>query len=159
MEKYVPLIQTFLWAGLISFCIYIFWDQIQLLKGVISKRLKGEGFIKLGPIEIGEIVKEQKRQANELDWVQSLAKLLVSDYERQHLDYFNGSEPFNGEVKPGSTFDWELRHLLTLNFIQRHHGKGMRSLFRSGKCNLKDHLFITERGRTYLNLLKRNNRG
>lgn len=157
MKEYVPLIQTGLWVALISFIICVFWEQIKLLKETISERLKGGGRIKLGPIEIGELIKEQKKQAKELNWVQSLAKLLISDYDRQHLEYFKNIEPFTAEVKQGSSFEWELSHLLAFGFIQRQHGKGMRTLFEAGKCNLKDHLFITERGRTYLKLLKESN--
>jgi hypothetical protein len=58
------------------------------------------------------------------------------------------------EVKQGGTFEWELRHLLTLNFIARREGKGIRTLFRAGKCNLKDHLLITDRGQEYLAVLE-----
>jgi hypothetical protein len=60
------------------------------------------------------------------------------------------------DVQPNSTFESELRHLLTLDLIDRHKGKGFRSLFRDdGRRNVKDHFFITERGKNYLEVLNK----
>jgi hypothetical protein len=93
-------------------------------------------------------------QAKEIGWIKALIRLLISDYERLHLQNLVLEKPFIAEVKPGSTFEWELRHLLTLNFIERLPGKGMRTLFKQGKCDIKEHLKITEQGLNYLKVLQ-----
>jgi hypothetical protein len=73
------------------------------------------------------------------------------------LQNLASEEPFVAEVKPGSTFEWELRHLLTLKLVDRHPGKGMRTLLDQRKDNIKAHLFITELGRKYLKVLEEAN--
>ena len=93
-------------------------------------------------------------QAKEIGWVKLLITLIMSDYERLHLQNLNSEAPFISEVKKGSTFEWELRHLLTLNLIERLPGKGMRTLFKQGECDVKQHLSITDRGRKYLKMLE-----
>jgi len=154
VKDFIPLFQTIVWALIVLFTIFLFWEQIQLFKKELTRRLAEGGLIRIGPIELGELVKEQKRQATEIEWVQTLATLLVSEYELKHLEYFNSDSDFIASVKQGSSFEWELRHLLTLNFLERKQGKGMRTLFRAGKCNLKDHLRITDRGKKYIAILE-----
>ncbi len=101
-----------------------------------------------------EFRKEMEKQKTDLNWVKSLATLLISDYEKKHLDYFNSNEPFEAEVEQGGNFEWELRHLIALNFIDRQPKKGLRQIFGAGKVNLKEYFFITERGKKYLDVLK-----
>ena len=97
------------------------------------------------------VAKEQARQAGELGWIKMLVDLIVSEYERTHMRSLAADGPFLADVKRGSTFEWEIRHLLSLQLIDRHPGKGMRSLFgEQGKRDVKEHLYITERGREYL---------
>ena len=93
-------------------------------------------------------------QAKEISWLKLIITLIISDYERMHLQNLASDEPFIAEVKEGSTFESELRHLLTLNLIERLPNKGMRSLFRQGRGEIKEHLSITEQGRKYLAMLK-----
>jgi hypothetical protein len=86
-----------------------------------------------------------------LEWVKLLIDLVFSEYERAHLRALAADGPFMADVQPGSTFEGELRRLLSLQLIGRHPNRGIRSLFaREGRADVKDHLFITERGRTYL---------
>lgn len=92
-------------------------------------------------------------QAQEIGWLKLVITLIISEHERKHLEYLVSDEPFVAEVKKGTTFDSELRHLLTLTFIERLPGKGMRSLYKSGTCNLKEHLSITDQGRKYLKMV------
>ncbi|MFH0782326.1 MAG: nucleotide-binding protein [Pseudomonadota bacterium] len=47
---------------------------------------------------------EQQRQRQELDWIKTLIDLLVSDYERMHLDNFASDGPFIVNVRRNSTF-------------------------------------------------------
>ena len=100
-----------------------------------------------------KVEKDIELQAKEIIWIRSLTNLLISKYEYMHLQNLASDKPFTAEVKQGSTFEWELRHLLTLNLIERHPDTGMRALFRSGKCDIKKHLKIAERGWEYLKIL------
>lgn len=113
------------------------------IEGVKSEQLKTE--------------RDVKFQEKEIYWVKSLIALFMSDYERMFLQNIASDEPFDVEIESGSTFDWELRHLLTLNLLDRHPGKGMRSLIKQKKGNVKEHLYITERGRKYLKILEEAN--
>ncbi|MGP1387032.1 MAG: hypothetical protein ACTS2F_25970 [Thainema sp.] len=103
--------------------------------------------------QFAKVQQEQKRQAKELEWIKLLIDLVISDYERTHLRALAADGPFMAEVKNSSTFEWELRHLLTLQLIDRHTGQGIRTLFKGEqRKNVKEHLFITERGRQYLRI-------
>jgi hypothetical protein len=99
------------------------------------------------------VAEEQERQAHDLDWMKMLIELIVSEFERMHLRSLAADGPFWADIKPGSTFEWELRHLLTLRLVDRHQNKGIRSLFsENGRRNVKDHFFITQRGIDYLRI-------
>lgn len=104
--------------------------------------------------KLESVQERQERQSQELEWIRSLVDLVVSDYERTHLRALLADGPFWANVRPNSTFEWELRHLLTLGLVERHPGHGIRSLFRDqGRRDVKEHLYITERGKRYLRLL------
>jgi len=100
-----------------------------------------------------KVKEEQERQARELDWIKTLIGLVLSDYERMHLRSLAREGAFIADVKKGSTFEWELRHLTSLRLVGRHPNRGMRTLFsEEGKRDVKEHLFITEQGRQYLRI-------
>lgn len=104
--------------------------------------------------QLGTVQEQQKRQSQEIDWIRLLVELVVSDYERMHLQNLRSDGAFWADIHRNSTFEWELRHLLTLGLVDRHSGRGIRSLFRDeGRRDVKEHLFITERGKKYLQLL------
>jgi hypothetical protein len=95
-----------------------------------------------------------KMQQREITWLKALIRLVVSDYERSHLRSLASSEAFLAEVRPHSTFEWELRHLVSLGLVARHPDTGIGSLFaHAGKRNVKEHLFITQQGRDYLRIV------
>jgi hypothetical protein len=103
--------------------------------------------------QFAKVKEEQKRQARELEWIKQLVELVISEPERTHLRRLDASEPFRTHVKLGSNLEWELRHLLTLQLVDRHSGKGIRTLFiHEGEQDVKEHLFITKRGQDYLRL-------
>jgi hypothetical protein len=105
-------------------------------------------------LQVAKVTREQERQGRELEWIKLLIDLVVSEYERTHLRALAADGPFLADVKPGSTFEWELRHLLTLQLVDRHPNRGMRSLFaHEGRIDVKDHLLITDRGRAYLRIV------
>jgi hypothetical protein len=102
-----------------------------------------------------QIKQEQERLAEELARLLALVPLVVPDCERTYLRKLAAQEPFLADVRPDSTFRWELSHLLSLRFIDGYPGKGIRTLFsQDGQRDVKDHLFITERGREYLHILE-----
>jgi TIR domain len=104
--------------------------------------------------KLESVQERQGRQSEEIEWIRLLVDLVVSDYERKHLRILVSDGPFWADVQRNSTFEWELRHLLTLGLVDRHPGRGIRSLFRDeGRRDVKEHLFITERGKKYLQLL------
>ena len=95
-----------------------------------------------------------KVQQREIMWLKALIQLVVSDYERTHLRSLASAEPFMADVKPHSTFEWELRHLVSLGLVGRQTGKGVGTLFsRAGARNVKEYLFITPQGRDYLRIV------
>lgn len=105
-------------------------------------------------LQVAKVKQEQERQGRELEWIKLLIDLVVSEYERTHLRALAADGPFLATVKRGSTFEWELRHLLTLQLVDRHPNRGIRSLFaQEGRTDVKEHLFITDRGRTYLRIV------
>lgn len=102
---------------------------------------------------IQAVAGEQERQRQELDWVKTLIQLLVSDYERMHLENFTKDGSFVVHVRKNSTFEWELRHLVTLQLVDRHPGKGFGTLFKEeGDYDVKEHFLITDRGHQYLRI-------
>jgi hypothetical protein len=113
MQSYVPLFQSALWIGLILVLIVFFRTEVALARRVLARRLEEGAPFEIGPFKLGEIKREQQRQAKEITWVKLLVKLVISDYERMHLQNLAAEGPFISEVHQGSTFEWELRHLLS----------------------------------------------
>lgn len=97
---------------------------------------------------------KQEREIGELwGWVKQLIYLVVSEYERAHLRALAADGAFMADVWTGSHFEGELRRLLSLQLVGRHPDHGIRSLFaHQGRTDVKKHLFITERGRRYLEM-------
>jgi hypothetical protein len=153
MQSYIPLFQSILWISLILTLLLFFRTEIALVRGVLSKRLEEGAPFEFGWLKLGEIRKEQQRQAKEITWVKLLVKLVISDYERMHLQNLASAGPFIAEVHQGSTFEWELRHLLSLKLVERLPKKGVRSLISQGKGDIKAHLYISEQGKAYLKVL------
>jgi len=94
-------------------------------------------------------------QEKEIAWIKTLIRLIVPDSTRANLERFAGDGPFMENIEPGSGFELELRHLLSLQLIDRVPGKGMRTLLAfHGNQNVKDHFSITPLGHEYLLLFK-----
>lgn len=108
--------------------------------------------------KIRVVAGEQQKQRTEIEWMKTLIHLVVSDYERMHLENFALDKPFLANTPKDSNFENELRRLNTLNLIERQPGKGFRSLFRdSKKKNIKDHFRLTNRGHEYRRIFKQAN--
>jgi hypothetical protein len=103
-------------------------------------------------LRLQEVSREQARQADELNWItRMLVDLAVTEYERMHLQGLSSDGPFWADIHRNSSFESELRRLLSLRLIDRHPGKGLRALFgNEGRRDVKECFFITERGRAYL---------
>jgi hypothetical protein len=104
--------------------------------------------------QLDTVQERQERHSQDIEWIiRLLVDLVVSDYERMHLRNLISDGAFWADIHRNSSFEWELRHLLTLGLVDRHPGRGIRSLFRDeGRRDVKEHLFITERGKKYLQL-------
>lgn len=90
-------------------------------------------------------------QQKELAWIKTALRLMLSDYERAHLQAFASVSPFMADIRKNSSFEWELRHLVTLDLIKRRTDKGFGTLFaQDGKRDAKEHFYITDRGHEYL---------
>jgi len=91
---------------------------------------------------------EQVRQRSDLQSIlRFLLENFVSQYELTHLVKLGSREPF--PFAKSDTFEAELRRLLALGLISRRPGHGMRSMFAAGD-DVRNHLEITERGKSYL---------
>jgi len=105
--------------------------------------------------QFAKVKREQERQAQELAWIKLLIDLVFSDYERTHLRNLAAEGPFLADINKGSTFEWELRHLASLQLIDRLPGKGIGALFsQGGRCDVKEHLYITQKGLDYLKIVE-----
>lgn len=105
--------------------------------------------------KLESVQERQVHQSEVIGWIKLLLDVVISDYERTHLRALASDGPFWANVQQDSSFELELRHLLTLGLVDRHPGRGIRSLFRDeGRRDVKEHLFITERGKEYLQLWK-----
>src|SRR5262249_5129511 len=62
--------------------------------------------------KLESVQEQQGRQSEEIEWIRLLVELVVSDYERKHLQNLVSDSPFWADVRRNSTFEWELRHLL-----------------------------------------------
>lgn len=101
-----------------------------------------------------KLTNQVKLQGREIVWLKTLVRLVVSEFERSHLRNLAADRPFTAEVKRGSTFEWEMRHLVTLGLVARHPNKGIGMLFaHEGRQNVKEYLYITDEGRDYLRIV------
>jgi len=98
--------------------------------------------------QIHAVQVEQLRQRTDLQTIlRFLLENFVSRYELTHLKKLGSGEPF--PFTRSSSFEAELRRLLSLGLIERRPNRGIRSLFEAGD-DVRNHLKITERGEAYL---------
>lgn len=106
-------------------------------------------------LEFRKIQRQQRIQSQEIENIRFLFFHFVSDYEKEHLRKLNSSNRFAYEFRP--SFEEELRRLLALELIDRHPARGIRSAQRdtSPGNDLKEHFYITDKGKDYLARLDR----
>lgn len=101
--------------------------------------------------QVNNLYKAQEKEINSL-----ILKSRVTKYELVHLQNFDAPGAFLAENR--DTFIPELRHLLSLDLIDRQPDHGFRSLNeafkRNKKVNVKEHFHITGAGKDYLDQIK-----
>lgn len=115
-------------------------------------------------VKFREVAEEQRRQADEIDWIKFLMRNFLTRHELEHLKRIGSPEPFWFDFNSGTKmfFDKELRRLLDLNLIEREPKTGVRGLLydRQGiqkidnkeMKDVKQYLHITEPGLDYLKM-------
>lgn len=92
-------------------------------------------------LEFRRLNKQQEEQHQMAD-VKFLLQSLAAKWQLVHLKKLNSSERFSYTFS--TQFEYELRHLVLLGFIERHSGKGIRSA-KEDKRNdndLKEHFSL-----------------
>ena len=102
--------------------------------------------------QIRAVQDEQVRQRGDLQTIlRFLMENFVSEWELTHLRKLASGEPF--PFTRCKSFEDELRRLLSLGLLARKPSRGIRSMFKVGD-DVRNHLEITDRGRSYLDRLK-----
>lgn len=106
--------------------------------------------VKFGGFEadLKDLKEEQKTQQKELDDIRLILTLLVQRTEKSHLENLekSGSISYDGNHQVRS----ELRRLRTLGLIRNRKDRRIGELKDGSKCDLKEIVELTERGRYYL---------
>lgn len=104
-------------------------------------------------VKFKEIESQQQQQQAEIDTLKFLVSHFVTDAELQHLVRLNAPGPFSYTVDETTHFfEQELRRLRSLGLIAGQPGRGVRSLKKQNRGDVKDHFLITEQGKRYLEL-------
>ena len=106
-------------------------------------------------LEFRKIKERQYIQSKEIDNLNFLLLHFITSWEKEHLRGLNSSNRFKYEYK--QIFEEELKRLLALELIERHPGKGIRSFKNDNRSNndLKEHFYITDKGKDYLARIER----
>jgi hypothetical protein len=91
----------------------------------------------------------QAEIAEDVSTLRFLVGNLITEPQKLHLEQLAADGPFLPKINAG--FLEELRHLRRLGFIDNFPGCGTRVLESQGG-DVKDHFFLTARGRQYLEL-------
>jgi hypothetical protein len=91
----------------------------------------------------------QAEIAEDVSTLRFLVGNLITEPQKLHLEQLAAEGPFLPNINAG--FLEELRHLRRLGFIDNFPGRGTRLLETKGG-DVKDHFFLTARGREYLEL-------
>jgi hypothetical protein len=106
-------------------------------------------------VEFKRLESTQQSQQAEINTLKFLVSHFVTGTELKHLRQFAAAAPFlyeRNETTP--FFTQELRRLRSLGLIEGLPERGIRSLEKQARGDVKDHFRMTERGREYLALLE-----
>ena len=107
-------------------------------------------------LEFKKLKEQQDKQESDIDDITNfLFDNFLTGYELEQLIKLNSPTRFSFEFQGG--FEKELRNLLELKLVERHPGKGIRTAKRDIHIDndLKEHFFITDKGKWYLARLNR----
>ena len=110
--------------------------------------------------EFDQVKEEQIKQKADIDRLNFLIEGFVTEAELRHLKKLDSQEPFLVTYNETTKFfENELRRLRSLRLIANLPGKGIGTLLiRDGRQReVKEHLYITEKGKEYLRLRHANN--
>ncbi|UHC14425.1 nucleotide-binding protein [Methylobacterium currus] len=103
---------------------------------------------------IQAVSQKQEEQSKEIGRLNELlVKLVVSHHERMHLKGLLSDGPFRVNInsETSSTFQSEIRRLLSLQLIERQPSASVRDFFsHDGERDAKKYFCITNSGREYL---------
>ena len=115
-------------------------------------------------VKFREVAEEQRRQADEIEWIKFLMRNFLTQYELEHLKKLASLEPFWFDFSSGTKpyFDRELHRLLELGLIEREPNKGVRGLLydkegmqkidNKSMKDVKQYFHITKPGLDYLKM-------
>jgi hypothetical protein len=104
-------------------------------------------------LEFRELRRQQEMQSREIEELRFLIETVVTLEELQILQRLNSDQPYLVQVDASSPFfAGELARLRALGLIQGHPGRGRRTLLVNDgqKREVKEHFFITDKGKEYL---------
>ncbi|MEM9448848.1 MAG: hypothetical protein AAGA75_09955 [Cyanobacteria bacterium P01_E01_bin.6] len=105
--------------------------------------------------DFARVQEQQAIQSKEIDRLKFLLEGFLTEDELEHLRRLNRKEAFMVMVD-GTTkyFEAELRRLRALGLISNPQGRGIGTLLRSdgSQRDVREHFFITDKGKEYLKL-------
>jgi hypothetical protein len=119
-----------------------------------SLRLIREEIVELGPLR-SKVEKDIAALRSDLTNVEFLLMNFLTDAEKNHLRYLNDAN-HRFSYKPIDSFRDELYRLIRLGLVGRNPGHhGIRSVMNDKRQDndLKEHLYITEKGKDFLQRL------
>jgi len=144
LGEIAPLLQTLVWALLISALLVYFRKEIHLLREEVQKRIqKGQG-LELGPIKLLQRVEAVEV---EVDIAKSFV-LSMGDYLYSNLKKIASGNFGPYEIEENSGLWRELYYLRDIGYVNV---KAIRSLPKRGD-NLSQHVSITEVGKKFVEL-------
>ena len=150
MREFIPLLQTILWILLILWFIKFFRPELKLLREVLVKRLESGGYVKIGPVEIGELKNQVETVRQQLDDVnQKVSDLFLATMSPSM--YFNLKKFARGhfdKYEMTKMLERELYHLRDIGYIDI---ESIKAIPKMGE-NLSDYVTITTTGKNFVTL-------
>lgn len=150
MEDYVPLLQTGLWILFLVATILLLRPELATLRKALINRVEAGGFVKIGPVELGELrgeINAVRADVGELsERVSKLFLLAMSPPMYENLRKLSSGTFGNFEMSPA--LERELRHLRDLGYLE------VDSVTRIPPAGLEllEHVSVTAAGARFVEL-------